>query len=54
MTLLQAKVQAAKLSIKYSIWYVREVSKGNYQPYAHSSEDERTVATYTNGKEFIE
>jgi len=54
MTLIQASNKAAKFSIQYGIWYVREVSQGNFEPWAHSSDDERTVKCFMSGTEFIE
>ena len=36
----------------YTFWYVREVTPGNFQPYAHSSNDTKTVATFYCGQPF--
>lgn len=55
MTLIIAKIKARRYSKRYgTFWYVRQVAPGNYQPYAHSSDDERTVATYFNGEDWTE
>ena len=52
MTKIQAHIQARRYSDRYNtFWYVREVSPGVFQPYAHHSDDERTVATFYCGKE---
>lgn len=53
MTLLQASIRARRFSIRYGYWYVRLVKEGNYQPYAHSSEDSKTVRTYFNGNIYL-
>lgn len=51
MTRAPANSLSRKYSLKYStFWYVREVSPGVFEPYAHSSDDARTVATYCCGK----
>ena len=43
----QARAKARKYSRQYlTFWYVREVSPGQFAPWAHSSDDERTVATF--------
>ena len=53
MTKIQAHIQARRYSDRYStFWYVREVSPGNFQPYAHHSDDDRTVATFYCGEEW--
>ena len=53
MTKIQARIQARRYSDRYNtFWYVREVSPGVFQPYAHHSDDERTVATFYCGKEW--
>jgi len=46
---------AVRLAKKYSkqymtFWYVRKITDNDYQPWAHSSEDEATVATFYYGK----
>ena len=47
-----ARILAKKYSHQYStFWYVREVSPKEYEPWAHDSGDERTVATFYCGKE---
>ena len=53
MTKIQARIQARRYSDRYNtFWYVREVSPGVFQPYAHHSDDGRTVATFYCGKEW--
>jgi len=54
MILIQARIQAKLLSIQYAVWYVRETKPGEFQPWAHSSDDAQTVATFLSGKEFKE
>lgn len=55
MTKNQARRLARKYSLKHStFWYVREVTPGNFEPWAHSSDDERTVATFYAGKEWTD
>jgi hypothetical protein len=45
-----AKTRAMRYSNQYgTFWYVRKV-EGGYAPWAHSSDDENTVATYYCGK----
>ena len=52
MTKIQARIQARRYSDRYNtFWYVREVSPGVFQPYAHHSDDDCTVATFYCGKE---
>ena len=42
-----AMAKARKYSKQYlTFWYVREVSPGEFAPWAHSSDDARTVATF--------
>lgn len=53
-SLFKARLQARHLSIQYSVWYVRHLGNGVYAPYAHSSDDENTVACFISGEEFIE
>ena len=49
----QARAKARKYSRQYmTFWYVREVTPGVFQPYAHHSDDERTVTTFYCGKEW--
>ena len=49
----QARAKARRYSRQYAtFWYVREVTPGVFQPYAHNSDDERTVATFYCGKEW--
>ena len=49
----QARAKARKYSRQYlTFWYVREVKPGEFQPYAHHSDDERTVATFYCGDEW--
>lgn len=50
MTLQKAKLQAKQLSKRYIFWYVREVQPGVFEPYAHSSDDAQTVASYMQGE----
>ena len=53
MIKIQARIQARRYSDRYNtFWYVREVSPGVFQPYAHHSDDDRTVATFYCGKEW--
>ena len=53
MNIDQARALACKYSNKYlTFWYVREVKPGVFEPYAHSSDDERTVATFYCGQEW--
>lgn len=55
MTLTIASIKARRLSLEYgTFWYVREVSPNVFEPYAHHSDDERTVATYYNGQKYEE
>lgn len=49
----QARAKACKYSRQYlTFWYVREVKPGEFHPYAHHSDDERTVATFYCGEEW--
>ena len=49
----QARAKARRYSRQYAtFWYVREVSPGQFAPWAHHSDDERTVATFYCGKEW--
>lgn len=53
MPKFQARALARKYSRKYcTFWYVREVQPGIFEPWAHSSDDERTVACFYCGKEW--
>ena len=53
MTRSLACIKARQYSYRYStFWYVREVSPGVFQPYAHHSDDDRTVATFYCGQEW--
>lgn len=53
MRIWQAKALAKKYSKKYlTFWYVREVKPGEFEPYAHSSGDDKTVAAYYCGDEW--
>ena len=55
MNIDQARAHARKYSNKYlTFWYVREVKPGVFEPYAHSSDDKRTVATFYCGKKWSE
>lgn len=55
MTLIMAKAKARRFSKQYgTFWYVREVAPGKFEPWAHDSDDERTVATYFNGEDWTE
>jgi hypothetical protein len=55
MTLQEAKCFALKYSKQYmTFWYVRQVQPGDFQPWAHSSDDERTVATFYCGEEWTD
>jgi hypothetical protein len=49
MLLTIANSLSRSYSRKYSSWYVREVSPGNFQPWAHDSGDNLTVAAYMSG-----
>lgn len=49
------KYSAMRLAKKYSrdygtFWYVRDVGNGNFEPWAHSSDDAATVACYYSGE----
>ena len=47
-----AKARARRYSKQYAtFWFVREVSPGQFEPYAHSSEDKQTVVTFYCGEE---
>ena len=49
----QARAKARRYSRQYAtFWYVREVSPGQFAPWAHHSDDERTVATFYCGDEW--
>ena len=49
----QARAFARRYSRKYlTFWYVRDMQKGTFEPYAHHSDDERTLATFYCGKEW--
>jgi hypothetical protein len=51
-TLYKARLQARAYSDKYNThWYVREVSQGVFEAWAHDSEDKRTVAKFYCGRE---
>ena len=53
MTKIRARMQARRYSSRYNtFWYVREVFPGVFQPYAHHSDDDRTIATFYCGKEW--
>ena len=55
MTKSQARVLAKKYSKKYlTFWYVRQVSPEVFEPWAHNSDDERTVATFYCGEEWTD
>ena len=55
MDIDRARALARKYSNKYlTFWHVREVKPGVFEPYAHSSDDERTVATFYCGKKWSE
>lgn len=52
MTLLKARISARTFSNVYNTnWFVRYMPDGTYQPWAHSSDDQRTVAMFYCGKE---
>lgn len=45
-----ARLQALRFSSRYSTyWYVRKVAD-SYEPWAHHSDDERTIAAFYCGK----
>lgn len=47
-----ARILAKRYSLRFlTHWYVREVSKGEFEPWAHHSGDERTVAVFYCGEE---
>lgn len=49
-SLLKACTLASEYSKKYlTHWYVRDVGNNLYSPWAHSSDDEKTVACYYCG-----
>jgi len=53
MTKLRARICAKLFSKEYlTFWFVREVKPGIFEPWAHSTNDERTVATFYCGKEW--
>ena len=53
MTKTQARAKARKYSKNYgTFWYVRETKPGVFEPWAHSSDDERTVAVFFAGQEW--
>ena len=53
MDIDNAKRLAKKYSNMYlTFWYVREVQPGKFEPYAHSSDDEKTVACFYCGKKW--
>ena len=55
MTLTMAKAKARRYSKQYStFWYVRQVAPNKFEPWAHSSDDERTVATFYCGNDWTE
>lgn len=55
LTETQATAQAKKFSDKYNtFWYVRKLAEDNYQPWAQSSEDDRTVAGFYCGRKLVE
>ena len=48
---LVARIHARRYSDIYSTsWYVRYMGKGMFEAYAHSSDDNRTVAEFYCGK----
>lgn len=52
LTLTMARAQAKRFSNKYNCsWFVRKISNNNFQPWAHDSETESTVAQFYCGKE---
>ena len=53
MTKIRARMQARRYSKRYfTFWYVRESPPGVFQPYRHSTDDDRTVAIFYCGKEW--
>lgn len=59
MTRSMTREQASRLAKKYSeqyftFWYVREVQPGKFQPWAHSSDDARTIETWYCGQDWSE
>ena len=48
MTKIQAHIQARR----YSTTTIRSGTSGVFQPYAHHSDDDRTIATFYCGKEW--
>lgn len=53
MTLQHAKRDARYFSKKYlTFWYVRLVADNDYQPFAHDSDDDRTVACFYCGDDY--
>jgi hypothetical protein len=54
MTLIQARYKARKYSRQYNtFWYVRQVD-GDFEPWAHDTEDGSIVATFYLGNEWTE
>lgn len=50
---MRARASARKFSRQYcTFWYVREVKPGVFEPWAHSSNDARTVASFYCGKDW--
>ena len=48
-----ARAKARKYSKTYgTFWYVREVAPGKFEPWAHNSNDARTVACFMCGEEW--
>jgi hypothetical protein len=50
MLLSIANSLSRSYSRKYFSWYVREVTPGNFQPWAHDSGDSKTVAAFYSGQ----
>jgi hypothetical protein len=50
MLLSIANSLSRSYSRKYFSWYVREVTPGNFQPWAHDSGDSQTVSAFYGGQ----
>jgi hypothetical protein len=53
MDYLTARFWARKYSMQHYSWYVRQLEDGNYAPWAHDSEDERTVIAFQSGRQVM-
>ena len=52
-SLIVAKRKCKETSLRYgTFWYVRLLENGMYGLWAHSSDDEKTVACFYNGEDW--